>query len=292
MVVVDRREIEGFTAVEALMRKYVGEVKKQNQLENESEISLRPMSVAVFGPPGSGKSFAVKRIAEAIEGEGISFETLEFNLSQFTSSDQLTSAFQTITNARADRKLPLVFFDEFDSRFENAELGWLRYFLAPMEDGSYRGQSVKTAIFVFAGGTSSTFSDFSMMNRSQTTEAYIRFSQAKGTDFVSRLSGHLNIIGVDPQDENDDLYSLRRAILIRSQLEIRQSLQDEDRANIDPALLRALLRTPIYRHGGRSIRTILDACTNQNGSITRGAIPPMPQLNMIVDAKSFVEELY
>ena len=60
-------------------------------------------------------------------------------------------------------KIPLVFFDEFDSAFKG-KLGWLKYFLAPMQDGVFRlGDSVHPigkAIFVLAGGTSSTYRQF------------------------------------------------------------------------------------------------------------------------------------
>ena len=54
-------------------------------------------------------------------------------------------------------KLPLVFWDEFDTALEGQPLGWLRYFLAPMQDGAFQdGQithPIGRAIFVFAGGT-------------------------------------------------------------------------------------------------------------------------------------------
>ena len=33
------------------------------------------------------------------------------------------------------RRIPIVFGDEFDCSFENNQLGWLKYFLSPMEDG-------------------------------------------------------------------------------------------------------------------------------------------------------------
>ena len=48
-------------------------------------------------------------------------------------------------------------------RFQG-KLGWLKYFLAPMQDGVFRvGDSIHPigkAIFVFAGGTSSTYNQF------------------------------------------------------------------------------------------------------------------------------------
>ena len=60
--------------------------------------------------------------------------------------------------------MPLVFWDEFDSAFDGDKLGWLRYFLAPMQDGVFQdGQSLHNigrAIFVFAGGSHRTLDEF------------------------------------------------------------------------------------------------------------------------------------
>jgi hypothetical protein len=57
-------------------------------------------------------------------------------------------------------KVPLVLFDEFDARF-GSKLGWLRYFLAQMQDGEFldhgRMHPLGQAIFAFIGGAFSTF---------------------------------------------------------------------------------------------------------------------------------------
>jgi len=56
--------------------------------------------------------------------------------------------------------VPVYFGDEFDSQ----EYNWLRYFLAPLQDGRFQeGQlshSISRCIFVFAGGTSCDFEHF------------------------------------------------------------------------------------------------------------------------------------
>ena len=60
--------------------------------------------------------------------------------------------------------IPLVFWDEFDTSLDQTPLGWLRYFLAPMQDGSFlEGQvthPIGRAIFVFAGGTCNRMEEF------------------------------------------------------------------------------------------------------------------------------------
>ncbi len=93
---------------------------------------------------------------------------MEFNVAQFTSVDDLTDAFHKLRDLVLEGKVPLVFFDEFDASF-NGELGWLKYFLAPMQDGLFKdGETmhpVGKSIFVFAGGTSNTFQQFSREHR-------------------------------------------------------------------------------------------------------------------------------
>ncbi len=144
LVTVDRREIESFRSSGALVSEYVRQPNPK-----------RPLSVAVFGAPGSGKSFGVTQVAMALLPGQI--EKLEFNLSQFESPDQLLDAFHRVRDTGLSGKIPLVFWDEFDTALENHPLGWLRHFLAPMQDGAFQqGQIVHPigrAIFVFAGGT-------------------------------------------------------------------------------------------------------------------------------------------
>ena len=123
--------------------------------------TVRPLSIAVFGTPGSGKSFGIVEVANSIASNLI--KKLDFNLSQFRSPLDLVNAFHKVRDIVLEGKIPLVFFDEFDSALEG-KLGWLKYFLAPMQDGVFReGDSIHPigkAIFVFAGGTSSTFKEF------------------------------------------------------------------------------------------------------------------------------------
>ena len=47
----------------------------------------------------------------------------------------------------------------------------------------------------------------------------------KGPDFVSRLSGHIDIIGPNPTDEYDQAYVIRRALILRQIL--REKLGQE-----------------------------------------------------------------
>ena len=171
LLTVDRQEIESYRSIRNLVAEYAGQ--KQ---------ASRPLSIAVFGTPGSGKSFGVTEMAKSLLPGQI--EPITFNLSQFDSADNLISAFHQVRDVGLSGKIPLVFWDEFDTSLRETPLGWLRYFLAPMQDGKFQeGQishPIGRAIFVFAGGTSSSMAEFDK-------GAEKDFTSAKGPDFVSRL---------------------------------------------------------------------------------------------------------
>jgi len=251
----DRSEIEGYQSIRALIGTY------------GSGKDATPLSIAVFGPPGSGKSYGVEQVAASITG--LQVESVTFNLSQFSSPDQIASALHAVRDVGLKGKLPLVFWDEFDATFEDRRLGWLRYFLSPMQDGAFQEQQVThhigRAIFVFAGGIYSTMESFAEGEGMTNDE----FRAVKGPDFKSRLRGYVNIMGPNPvgNDPRRDRYHLvRRAILLRSLLE-RKARQVFGRpgqphlAQIDEGVLEALLQISRYEHGARSMGAIIEMST-------------------------------
>lgn len=275
LVVIDRDEIESYRAVRSLLRDYLSNREK------------KPLSLAVFGPPGSGKSFGIRELVKSINE---SWNPLEFNLAQFSRPEDLADAFVQITS-EGTAGPPIAFFDEFDSRLGASELGWLKYFLAPMQDGEIvlngKRHKIGRAVFVFAGGTSSTYRLFAREVNSTEQERY-EFVRAKGPDFVSRLAGHIDVLGVNRREVlPDQSYVLRRALIIRSQLEQRKLIGRTKRALIDKVFLKKLLEVGRYKHGARSIAKVLDMCVGINGMLH---LPPAEQLSMHVD-DSDVERL-
>ncbi len=281
LLTVDRREIEGLRSVRTLVSEYCRKPKPK-----------RPLSLAVFGAPGSGKSFGIIEVAKSLLPDEI--EVLDqFNLSQFRRSDDLLDALHQVRDAGLSGKIPLVFWDEFDSELEGTELGWLRHFLAPMQDGRFQqGQishPIGRAIFVFAGGTSETMEDFCADLSS--TEA----RGAKKPDFVSRLKGYVNILGPNRRQTGgeDRHHILQRAILLRSILvrdakHLLDGAGDKGTLNIDEGVRRALLYTEEYKHGIRSIESVI-AMSQLAGKrkFERSCLPAIDQLDLHVDADDF-----
>jgi len=275
LLTVDRQEIESLRSIRSLVSEYVAQPRPK-----------RPLSIAVFGPPGSGKSFGITQLALALRPGEI--EPKEFNLSQLRSTDELLSAFHQVRDIGLGGKIPLVFWDEFDSAYEG-KFEWLRYFLAPMQDGKFQdgdlAHPIGKAIFVFAGGTSWTLDNFGKNLSEEEKRA------AKVPDFVSRLKGYLNVLGPNPQaGQTDPYYVLRRAILLRSMLrrDAGHVLRNGE-VQIDSGILRAMLLTWRYKHGARSMESVI-AMSQLEGKtrFERSSLPTKAQLDLHVDGQDFL----
>jgi hypothetical protein len=296
LLTVDRKEIEFLHHLKTLISEYL-----QNKIS-------QPLSIAVFGSPGSGKSFSIKQLAKALDLPDQEIKDVTFNLSQFNEDNpaDLYQAFHVVRDISLSGKTPLVFWDEFDSK----NLAWLRYFLAPMQDGEFQeGQlthSIGKSIFVFAGGTCTCMEEFEIKAGKSISE--------KGPDFLSRIKGFINVMGPNPvlpfneredcnQDTNDDFdqinaarnadpeYMIRRAILINSLLQISyKQFFKNGVLQIDDGVLNALLLVPKFKHGTRSMETIFK--TSQlfgKDKYHRSDLPPESQMNLHVDGQEFYE---
>ncbi len=279
LTTADRREIEGFRSISRLMEQYCR--ARQS----------KPLAIAVFGPPGSGKSFGVTQVAQSVEGASV--QVCEFNLSQLGGPEDLVDALHQVRDIGLAGDIPLVFWDEFDTELDG-ELGWLRYFLAPIQDGAFQdGQIVHhigRAIFVFAGGTSASMEQF---DRGHQCDA---FRNAKGPDFVSRLKGFVDIMGPNCQEDQpggDPHFLIRRAILLRSLLtrnapQIMAECDGGEGPQMDPGVLRAFLHIGDYKHGARSMEAIIRmSALAGRDRFERSCLPTAEQLDLHVNGREF-----
>lgn len=308
LLVIDRVEIESLRGLERLIRAYERNPRPK-----------KPLSIAVFGAPGSGKSFGVKQIAKTVLGKDVPIP--EFNLSQYSDPGELIGAFHQVRDKVLGGTTPVVFWDEFDSR----EYMWLQYLLAPMQDGAFQeGQvthPIGKCVFVFAGGTSYDFANFSPREETgpkaggaaagdvaagggeEGLSRFEKFKLAKGPDFVSRLNGYLNVAGpnrrqkydaelgewVDDDAPRDLCFPIRRALLMRATGGFVGAAEG-DEMDIDSGLLTAFLEIGKYEHGARSLETIM-TLTRGAGlpGLRRSALPPEDQLSLHVEYDEFME---
>lgn len=191
LVTADRKEMEGFRRIASQVKKYL-----------KGGSTSRPLSFAVFGQPGAGKSFGVKQvIKEILTKEGKDMQTYEFNLSQFSRDADLKAAFEKVRWSNLSGKTPIVFFDEFDCTF-GEKMGWLEYFVDPMDLGGYWTQTFSDGrandpefrplgggIFIFVGGTCRTWDEFKGDLKVNYNYHQFDLSQFKGySDLVKKFS--------------------------------------------------------------------------------------------------------
>jgi hypothetical protein len=262
----------------------------------------------VFGPPGSGKSVIVEEIAAELKHTP-PLEVKVINMAQVTSMHDLSRRVssllklgdQEVNLARVGTKkkrldseaeaVPFVFFDEFDCEFDGP-LGWLKYFLGMMEDGTLGHVEdanpirLDRCVLFFAGGTKKTYRDFSCEDPSLGDAERLQFGLAKGPDFISRLRGHINVKGVNRVNAADTLFPIRRGVVIRYCLDSCR-LINHDEAMIDCGVLHAMLRINTFKHGARSIRALIAMCIPLNGRLEKASLPADNLLNMHVDSVEF-----
>lgn len=259
LLIADREEIERYRSIKILLEKYIKDSK-----------DCKPLSIAVFGPSGAGKSFAIKEIVKDInKSSKTKIETISANISQFNSIDDLNLKLQEVRDLIIKGSCPLIFFDEFDCSKNGVKLGWLKHFLAPMQDANFEEHSrirlLSKSIFIFAGSNYETYDKFSCADKDDPTIS----KDTKLVDFCSRLRGVLDIEGLKISSSDYLKTYIRKAILIRSVLERqvyndkKRFISDDGSCSIEERVLIALLKAD-FKNNARSLEFLITMCNFEN----------------------------
>jgi hypothetical protein len=231
-----------------------------------------PLSIAVFGPPGSGKSKCVREILSSLSG---TFKPpLLVNLSQLSDPRDLAGVFRGKLDPCPGSAVDVVFFDEFDAPLKGDPLGWLRWFLAPMQDSEFffEGETIRIgkAVLVFAGGTAESMTEF----QDRAKRDLAKYREQKVPDFISRLHGFIDIEGINRLNQER---AVRRALALRYQLTQKrwpELMKKGGRFPIERKLVASLLSNVHFVHGLRSMQALLDmSCLGSRGEFGEQDLP-------------------
>lgn len=119
--------------------------------------------------------------------------------------------------------------------------------------------------------------------------------QAKGPDFLSRLKGFADIGGLDHSADRDDPnVIIRRALLLRSTLlkaapDIVHCEGTLEKVRVDPGVLNAFLFLKEYKHGVRSLESVVRmSFLSGKASYDRSSLPSDSQMELHVDPDEFL----
>ncbi len=191
-------EIDGYVCLETSKRKKLQKlVQHLNTFKYSNQ--KRVQSIMLYASPGSGKSYLVKCLANAL-----GFNLLSFNITQLFSKSDLLDCFDSIATLQAQKPTDnfLVFVDEINAEIQNQNV--YDTFLAPLEDGYYiRAEKtfhIMPCIWIFAGTDNPT--NQIIENNSINSSKDVRANRVqKFSDLQSRLTYNCNLrVGTNELD--------------------------------------------------------------------------------------------
>ncbi|GAB7363236.1 hypothetical protein MBLNU230_g3518t1 [Neophaeotheca triangularis] len=276
---IDRTEQENLGAVSAIV------------LERIASQIPQPTCIGVFGPPGSGKKFMTANLVKHF-GADTSFEHLTVDCHTLE-AQRLIDIWHTIRDNTVLGIHTAVSFAGFEALLAS-DGPLMNDITRVMRDGTFsdQGQARSTgpAILFLLVDQNTPPSD-AVPTPSRTT-----FAETPVVDdsrIVNSLHGIIRTSGPNEQAENDRMFPVRRAIVIRRLLlQHHPHLRINGNINIDEAVLHALLLVPRYKHGNRSLSKIIS--TSRLSGRTKfdvSALPPEEQIQLHVDGKTFMSYL-
>ncbi|KAK4233673.1 hypothetical protein C8A03DRAFT_38604 [Achaetomium macrosporum] len=276
LILFDRRQIQQFQVLISDLEEYLAVPQ------------MKPLSIALFGPRGCGKTFAAQQVTELAAG-GRKVKPLSFDLCEFTRLEDLVEAFHQIRDCSLGGYVTLAYFKNFDAALLGSPFGWLPHLLPAMANGRFFdgaiSRPVGPALLFFGTSATKSFAAFHGLAETSPSQVNIRAMQ----DFITSLHGYVDMAGFNRGGLGDRLYLLQRAVVLRALLEERApGLKSGDGINIDEMVLRGLLLVPEYSRGIRSLESVLAMSRlNHARHFSRSALPSKSQLQLHVDYGEF-----
>lgn len=314
LTVIDRWEVEGFRTIYNATVEYL------------SRPQTRPLNIGVFGSPGSGKDFAAVQVATAAaEQNGRMIHHMRIDLSQLSGSKDLALSLVTARDCNLSGTLPIVYIKGFDTKLPDNHRSWLTHLIPLMHAGRIYDQGemqhIGPAVLLHGSSTAVSLDDFTGEGATRAPDrrrSQVVFEEELGRrdddddeehgkntsslwpkrqvdtlrqEFLSWLHAFVNVQGLNKLNPSDELYPVRRAVVLRKLLEEREPLlKDAESISVDESVLHGLLMVDQYRYGLRSLKTIIDMSKVTGKShFEKSALPPKMQMSLHLRYDNFIK---
>ena len=237
---LDSNHIEQISSLIKTIERYIGDSSQQ-----------RPLNLLMLASPGAGKSHFIKCVASRLASHSV--RAITFNMTSMESNDDLITPLDAARNLKVEDRLPLLFFDEFDSSPSNFAL-----LLPLLWDGSLnvgqRDLRLGKVIIVMAGSDPSlpeTMDNARSMRCEAPTGAG---HNPKLIDLFSRING--GILSIPPFYDSTRQID-RRADKVCIAIQLLKNRFGKNLVLVPLSLLRFIATTQ-FRYDVRSIAHLID----------------------------------
>lgn len=259
---LDQKHMRDIRALTATINEYANDPSRK-----------RPLNFFMLASPGAGKSHFIKCVANHL-GTG-SIKAITYNMAALEKNDDLISTLDAARNVKVEDKLPLLFLDEIDSKWENVSL-----LLPLLWDGEINlGQrDLKLGkIIIVMAGSASELPTIMEHARSMRREFLHAVPNPKVNDLFSRING--GTIVIPPfYDLNHQVN--RRADKACAAVELLRERYGKTLKTVPASLLRFIVQAE-FRYGVRSIAHLVTLLpfAGQIETLTSNALSALPFQN-------------